>query len=73
MAPVSYRRDRYLYLGGPVETARTRARLLAFVATLIYAAFLFGLVLLGHRMIDGAQPTGPDTPIPALHAGTHRL
>lgn len=69
----NYRRDRYLYLGGSVETARARARLLASLATLIYAACVFGLVLLAHGLLDREQPTLPDAPVPALHMGAHRL
>jgi hypothetical protein len=71
--PLPYRRDRYLYLGGPVASARTRARLLAAVATLIYAALVFGLVLLAHGWIDRAQLSGADGYAPALHVGAHRF
>ena len=69
----TYRRDRYLYLGGSVETARARARLLASLATLIYAACVFGLVLLAHGLLDNEQPVAPEASVPALHMGTHRL
>ena len=48
--------DRYLYLGGPVETARTRACFLAVVTTLLYASFLFGAVLLAHQIADRVKP-----------------
>jgi hypothetical protein len=44
--------DRYLYLGGPVETARTRACFLAVIATLLYAGCLFGAVVLAHALAD---------------------
>ena len=67
------RRDRYLYLGGSVDTARTRARLVAFLATLAYAACLFGLVLLAHEWMDGAGSASQAPPAAALHSGSHRL
>ncbi len=69
----TFRRDRYLYLGGSVETARARAWLLASLATLIYAACVFGLVLLAHGLLDSEHPAAPDAQAPALHMGTHRL
>ncbi len=68
-----YRRARYLYLGGPVETARSRARVLALVATLIYAACLFGLVMLAHVLLDH-EPTAARSAEPAaLQEPSHRL
>lgn len=52
-------RDRFLYLGGSVENARARARFLALVATLIYAACLFAAVMLAHRLMDSGQISVP--------------
>lgn len=58
LIPTSNRSVRYFYLGGPVDTARFRARRLAFVATLIYAGSLFGLVMLAHKVMDSEQALG---------------
>ena len=65
------RNDRYLYLGGPVETARTRACFLAVVMTLLYASCLFGSVLLAHAFADRAVSARTDVPasIKAPHHG----
>jgi hypothetical protein len=67
------RRDRFLYLGGPVDIARTRARRLALLATLIYAACLFVAVMLAHELMDNTQASAPDAQAPALHSGAHRF
>ena len=58
LIPTSDRSVRYFYLGGPVDTARFRARRLAFVATVIYAGSLFGLVMLAHKVLDSEQALG---------------
>ena len=58
LIPTSERSVRYFYLGGPVDTARFRARRLALVATVIYAGSLFGLVMLAHKVMDGEQAFG---------------
>ena len=69
LTSMSDRSDRYFYLGGPVDTARFRARRLAFVATVIYAGCLFGLVMLAHNVMDSEQAPGqtsdPAAPGPA--------
>ena len=67
------RRDRYLYLGGPVETARRRARLLVLLATLMYATSLFGLVMLAHEWMDGPLTTVANPPALVLQDSIHRL
>lgn len=58
VTPMSDRRDRYLYLGGPVATARARARRVAVAATMLYAGVLFGMVMLGHGWMDREQQAG---------------
>ena len=68
-----FRRNRYLYLGGPVETARARARRLVLLATVIYATSLFGLVMLAHEWMDGPLTAVPDPPALVLHGDIQHL
>ena len=56
LTSTSSRDDRSFSRRGSVDTARSRARRLALVAIVIYAGFLFGLVMLAHDLLDRERP-----------------
>ena len=71
--PIPDRPSRYLYLGGPVDTARARARRLALMATFVYALCLFAIVMLAHGLLDNAHSFPPEAQSPALEEQASRF